>query len=1150
MISRSLRLTGGFLVFLMSMMVATYGFSQASPPPSITNSSWISMGTSTNGVVYAITNVITDPVSSHNVCYVGGDFTQIGGVSANNIARWDATTSTWSALGTGVNSAVKALAVDPVTGNLYVGGFFTSAGGIANTGCIARWAPATSTWSALGTGMPTLGFEIVNALAFDGANLYAAGLFADAGATADVNNIAKWNGAAWSALGTGTDDEVNALAYDSVSSILYAAGWFTQANGAAANYIAKCDVSGVPAWSALGTGMDGSVNALVFDGIFLYAGGFFTSADGVSANSIALWDDASTTWAPLGTGMYYQEVNSLAVDSSGYIYVGGTFTAAGIVSASNIAQWDNNLFTWHALGSGAKSTVRALAVDGATLYVGGNFTSVGGKASNYLAKCSINGSTVPPAPTSVVATAGDTQADVSFVVVDNAANPIISCTVTSTPGNISNTVTGLPTSINVAGLTNGTAYTFKVTATNSLGKGPASAASNSVKPATAPVVPGAPTMGKVTAGIGLATVAFTAPASTGGSPITSYIVTSVVPAGISFTRAGSATTPITVTGLTAGTAYTFAVQASNVAGAGPVSDTSLAVTPTAGVPGAPTIGTAVRGNTEATVSYLPPKNNGGKPITAYTAISTPGNITGFVTVSGVSAKPILVTGLLNGTAYTFKVKATNSEGDSPLSAASNKVTPCDVPGAPTIGTATAGNGQATVTFTAPASTGGGPITLYTVTSSAPVKTATGKKSPIIVTGLTNGTAYTFTVKASNAAGTGVASGATLAVTPKAKIADPTVTGATAPVVGATASAAIGATAEYNAALITWDPVPVGGIFAGGVEYKATFTLVPKAAYTLTGVAANFFKVAGATTTNLANSGAVTAKFPKTGITINSLAIAGVAAPVTAAVPKTVITASTQYTGKITWAPALESGKFAPNMAYTATITLTPKTGYTVVGVDADTFTVAGAVATNPADSGVITAVFPDTAIAPITLMGAITGTAKVGNVLTAGALTPSAATVDYQWQSFTTPGAIAVNIGANARTYTLVDADADKYIKVEATGTGNYSGTILSNPRGPILATLPGAPIIGVATPGDTEATVLFEKPITTGGRDITLYTAVSTPGGKIGTFNAISTTTSGAITVTGLTNGTSYTFKVKAKNAVGTGALSAASNAVTPVAP
>jgi uncharacterized protein (TIGR02145 family) len=126
------------------------------------------------------------------------------------------------------------------------------------------------------------------------------------------------------------------------------------------------------------------------------------------------------------------------------------------------------------------------------------------------------------------------------------------------------------------------------------------------------------------------------------------------------------------------------------------------------------------------------------------------------------------TGLTNGTAYNFTVTATNAYGTSSPSSASNSVTPSTpstVPGAPTIGTATAGNTQATVTFTAPGSNGGSAITGYTVTSSPGGFIATGSASPITVTGLTNGTAYNFTVTATNANGTGPASSASNSVTP-------------------------------------------------------------------------------------------------------------------------------------------------------------------------------------------------------------------------------------------------------------------------------------------------------------------------------------------------------------------------------------------------
>ena len=140
--------------------------------------------------------------------------------------------------------------------------------------------------------------------------------------------------------------------------------------------------------------------------------------------------------------------------------------------------------------------------------------------------------------------------------------------------------------------------------------------------------------------------------------------------------------------------------------------------------------------------------------------STPGGIT----ASG-STSPVTVPGLTNGTAYTFKVTATNGVGTSAASAASNSVTPATVSGAPTIGSATAGNANASVTFTAPSSDGGSAITSYTVTSTPGGITASGSTSPVTVPGLTNGTAYTFKVTATNGVGTSAASAASNSVTP-------------------------------------------------------------------------------------------------------------------------------------------------------------------------------------------------------------------------------------------------------------------------------------------------------------------------------------------------------------------------------------------------
>jgi uncharacterized protein (TIGR02145 family) len=130
-------------------------------------------------------------------------------------------------------------------------------------------------------------------------------------------------------------------------------------------------------------------------------------------------------------------------------------------------------------------------------------------------------------------------------------------------------------------------------------------------------------------------------------------------------------------------------------------------------------------------------------------------------------------GLQPGTVYYVRSYATNSVGTAygnEISFTTSAV-PTTVPGAPTIGTATAGNAQAVVTFTAPGSNGGSAITGYTVTSSPDGKTGTGSVSPITVTGLNNGTAYTFTVTATNAIGNSVASSASNSVILTAPVTD-------------------------------------------------------------------------------------------------------------------------------------------------------------------------------------------------------------------------------------------------------------------------------------------------------------------------------------------------------------------------------------------
>ena len=416
--------------------------------------------------------------------------------------------------------------------------------------------------------------------------------------------------------------------------------------------------------------------------------------------------------------------------------------------------------------------------------------------------------TVPDPPVNVSATAGNTDAVVTFSPPgSNGGVHIRDYTVTATDHTDSSrggqTVTRTSSPITVHGLTNNDVYTFTVTARNFYGKSKPSAPSNAVIPGT---VPDPPTNVSATAGNHSAAVTFTPPVNDGGPPITSYTVlatdhTDSSRGGQTATGSGS---PITVTGLHNGDSYTFTVQAMNSFGDSVPSAPSNAVTPGT-VPNPPRHAHATAGNTNAVVSFLPPLHTGGSPITSYTVTASPGG----QNASGLTS-PITVPGLTNGTAYTFTVTAKNVFGNSLPSAPSNQVTPATVPDPPTGATAVAGHMEATVSFTPPADDGGAATTHYTVTSSPGGLTATGSGSPIVVHGLTNGTPYTFTVTATNRVGTSTPSAASNQVTP------------IGPVTVPDPPTAVGASAGNGKATVTFTPpVNDGGATITGYTVKAT-----------------------------------------------------------------------------------------------------------------------------------------------------------------------------------------------------------------------------------------------------------------------------------------------------------------------------------------
>ncbi|HET7399472.1 MAG TPA: fibronectin type III domain-containing protein [Intrasporangium sp.] len=448
----------------------------------------------------------------------------------------------------------------------------------------------------------------------------------------------------------------------------------------------------------------------------------------------------------------------------------------------------------------------------------------------------------PDAPTIGTAVAGASSATVEWSAPAPNGGPAVTSyeVVVSSGGSVVRTITGLSgqaTSEVVSGLTIGQAYTFAVRALNAFGGGALSAASNEVVPFGLPAAPsgvvGVPGNGSVQ-------LSWTAP-DDGGSPIVGYQIQVMVgPDAVRLESSFGTATTMTITGLTNGTAYTFAVQAFNRAGPGDLSAPSAPVTPGGAVPAAPTAVTAVGGNGSAAVSWTA-GSSGGSAITGYRIEVRRGTTVVRTDSRSGTATSTTITGLTNGTAYTFRVRAVNASGLGPFSLPSNAVTPAPtVPAAPTGVTAVRGNASAPLSWKA-GSNGGSAITGYRIevrrgTTVVRTDSRTGTATSTTITGLTNGTAYTFRVRAVNAVGLGAFSLPSNAVTPA------TVPGA--PVIGTPTQGAVGGTLT---AVANWTaPTSTGG--SAILSYRVSALLM--AADGVTVVGSPIVQVAGAAARSL------------------------------------------------------------------------------------------------------------------------------------------------------------------------------------------------------------------------------------------------------------------------------------------------------------
>ncbi len=330
--------------------------------------------------------------------YARGGLNSAGGVVLNGIGRWDG--ACWSALGCGLDGLAEDLAVhDDGSGPaLYVGGVFSNAGG-SSANSIAKWDGTA--WSRLGSGMGTPGnLQSVEALVShddgSGPALYAAGSFGAAGGVT-ARNIARWNGSSWEAVAGGLGGVLDLAVFDDGAGggvALYVCGGFAFAHPVSGfpvlvNNIAKWDGSG---WSALGEGLNGLPLAMAVhddgSGPALYVGGTCTEAGGIPARRLARWNGSS--WSAVGVVEGF--VAALAVHDDGggpALYVGGDFQSIGATSLNRIARWDGAV--WTPLGSGLNggpANVLASFDDGGgpALFAGGAFSAVPDAFDSYLAK--------------------------------------------------------------------------------------------------------------------------------------------------------------------------------------------------------------------------------------------------------------------------------------------------------------------------------------------------------------------------------------------------------------------------------------------------------------------------------------------------------------------------------------------------------------------------------------------------------------------------------------------------------------------------------------------------------------------------------------------------------------------------------------------
>lgn len=753
----------------------------------------------------------------------------------------------------------------------------------------------------------------------------------------------------------------------------------------------------------------------------------------------------------------------------------------------------------------------------------------------------------PSAPTITGVTPGDRSLTVAFSTPSNGGTPITNYEYSLDGGDTWTTRSPASTSspIVVTGLENGTTYQVRVRAVNAVGSGSPSATSS----ATPRTGPGAPTiLGDTIVGVdGILDVEFTAPASDGGSAITTYQYST--DGGTTWRERSSGTTasPLRIgtesvdgtTPLTGGEVYPVEIRAVNAAGPGAASAVAEGITTTA--PDAPVIDDVDVRDGSAAVTFTSPAN-GGSAITAY-EYSLDG---GEWIDTGSLSNEFVIGGLANATTYSLRVRAVNGVGAGPASAA-HSIRLRTTPGAPSIIGVESGPGTLTVEFDAPATDGGSAIETHEYSTdggSTWRERATGTTgSPLVITttsdgdALEDGTLYAIQVRAKNDAGAGDASSTALA----------------APVGPPAAPTSLVLTPGDSQLEVSFDLGSDGGSAVTGVQYSLDGGAWVDAGtldspFTITGLTNGTTYSVAVRVVNAVGNGPSSTTAHATPRTVPSA-------------PRSVSATVGDANSTISWvAPSSDGGSAVTSSTATlydkpsggipiASCTAVGSTSCSVGDLDNGTTYYVAVVAANAAGDGPASS--PRLAVTPLS-------TAEVtiaGVTATSTSLTIDVEVSDDGGSPITTfeyrlDGGEWTSATTATEPFTIAGLVTGHAYEVEIRAVNGAGAGAPSAPVSAIPRTVPGAPTGLVAASGPASAVLTWIAPEDDGGSPVSDYRiqyATSVDGPWITFSDGTSADTTA--TVADLTNGTTYLFRVAAINDAGTGPV-AGPVATTPLAP